>query len=214
MNLIKKHMNFLVLAASLLMVGLDQLFKDLAIRYLSPIETYPLIQDVLHLTYLENRGAAFGIFEGRTFWLVGVTGAVVLVLIVLLVLNKIHSPMLMWAMGLIIGGGIGNLIDRIFRGYVVDYIHLKFIHFAIFNFADCCVVIGTALLVIYFLFFEGKKVNAARTKGASGQEQAEASKPEEEAPAETTAPDTEEEQPSSEAAEPGEEPAGGDENRV
>ena len=94
MSVWKKHLNLVVLAAALGMVGLDQLFKYLAIRFLSPIETYPLIQDVLHLTYLENRGAAFGIFEGKTFWLVGVTGAVILLLIVLLAWNKLPAVQL------------------------------------------------------------------------------------------------------------------------
>ena len=59
---------------------------------------------------------------------------------------------------LIIGGGIGNLIDRIFRTFVVDYIHVKFVKFAIFNFADCCVVVGTILFIFYFLFLEGKRI--------------------------------------------------------
>ena len=158
MNFMKKHLNYVILAVSVLIIGLDQLFKYLAIQFLSPIETMPLIDGVLNLTYCENKGAAFGIFAGRTFLLVGVTGGVLLLLIVLLILNKFSSPVLMWAVGLIIGGGIGNLIDRIFRTFVVDYIHVKFVKFAIFNFADCCVVVGTILFIFYFLFLEGKRI--------------------------------------------------------
>ena len=67
----------------------------------------------------------------------------------------------------IIGGGIGNLIDRIFRGYVVDYVHVRFIQFPIFNFADCLVVIGTIMIIIYFLFIEGRKKTDEKTQETS-----------------------------------------------
>lgn len=157
MNFVRKHLNIIVFIVSLLLVGVDQLIKYFAIQYLAPLDTYPLWEDILHLTYIENKGAAFGILSGKTFWLVGVTGIVILALIIALLLKKIRSPWLMWAVGLIIGGGIGNLIDRICRGYVVDYIHVKLIKFAIFNFADCCVVIGTIMLVVYFLLIEGRE---------------------------------------------------------
>lgn len=164
MDLIKKHLNYVIIFVSILIVGIDQLLKYLAIQFLSPIETFPLIRGVLNFTYCENKGAAFGIFEGRTFLLVGVTGVVLLALLILLLIKKLPtSPLAMWGIGLIIGGGVGNLVDRIFRGFVVDYIHLKFIKFAIFNFADCCVVIGTILFIIYFLFIEGKK-DSSQTK--------------------------------------------------
>ncbi|WP_093988680.1 signal peptidase II [Massiliimalia timonensis] len=167
MNIIKKHLNYFVLFAALVAIGLDQLFKYLAIQFLSGIETLPLINGVLNLTYLENRGAAFGIFQGKKFLLVGITGLLILGLIVLLLAGRIRSAMLMWAVGLIIGGGIGNLIDRIFRGYVVDYVHVRFIQFPIFNFADCLVVIGTIMIIIYFLFIEGRKKTDEKTQETS-----------------------------------------------
>ena len=78
MNIIKKHLNYFVLFAALVAIGLDQLFKYLAIQFLSGIETLPLINGVLNLTYLENRGAAFGIFQGKKFLLVGITGLLIL----------------------------------------------------------------------------------------------------------------------------------------
>lgn len=167
MNIIKKHLNYFVLFAALVAIGLDQLFKYLATQFLSGIETLPLINGVLNLTYLENRGAAFGIFQGKKFLLVGITGLLILGLIVLLLAGRIRSTMLMWAVGLIIGGGIGNLIDRIFRGYVVDYVHVRFIQFPIFNFADCLVVIGTIMIIIYFLFIEGRKKTDEKTQETS-----------------------------------------------
>jgi signal peptidase II len=151
------YLRFVVFAVSLVLVGLDQLFKFLAVEYLSPIESYPIWDGVLRLTYVENPGAAFGIFAGKTVLLTGVTGILILGLTVLLLWGKIKSTYLMWCAGLIIGGGIGNLIDRIAMQYVVDYIHVELFHFAVFNFADCCVVIGTILIIIYFLFIEGRK---------------------------------------------------------
>jgi len=152
----KKILPFLILLFSGGLVILDQIFKWLAQTHLTvlPGRTWPLIQDVFHLTYQENRGAAFGILSGRKEFLIILTGAVLLVLAVLLLAGKINRPFLMWCAGLIIGGGVGNLIDRIFRQYVIDYLDFRLIHFAIFNFADCCVVVGTILFMAYLLFFD------------------------------------------------------------
>lgn len=150
------YMRFIVFAVSLVLVGVDQLLKYLAVEYLSPIQSFPIWKGVLQLTYVENPGAAFGIFSGNTFLLTGLTSLLILALTILLFWGKIKSTYLMWCVGLIIGGGIGNLIDRIAMHYVVDYIHVELFNFAVFNFADCCVVIGTILIIIYFLFLEGK----------------------------------------------------------
>ena len=160
----KTYLRFVVFAVSLILVGLDQLFKFLAVEYLSPIESYPIWDGVLRLTYVENPGAAFGIFAGKAILLTGVTGVLILALTVLLLWGKIKSTYLMWCVGLIIGGGIGNLIDRIAMQYVVDYIHVELFNFAVFNFADCCVVIGTVLIIVYFLFIEGRKGNRGKEK--------------------------------------------------
>ena len=109
------------------------------------------------MSYLENRGAAFGIFQGKAFFLIGLTGLILLALAGLILSGRLRSPFLLWTAGLIIGGGIGNLIDRIFRGYVIDYLDFRLIHFAIFNFADCCVVVGTLLVLIKLVFFDREK---------------------------------------------------------
>lgn len=146
----------ITLASAALIIAIDQFVKYLAAFYLAEIETFPLIENVLQLTYVENTGAAFGIFSGKVFLLVGLTGLILLGMIVLIAIGKVAHPCLLTSFVLIIGGGIGNLIDRIRLGYVIDYIHVTIIDFAVFNFADCCVVIGTILLVIYFLFFDKK----------------------------------------------------------
>lgn len=144
----------LALGGSALLIALDQLFKYLAIIYLYPIETKPVWDGVFQLTYIENPGAAFGIFAGKTFWLVGLTGLIILALIVMTVIGKFKHPLMLTSVSLIIGGGIGNLIDRILSGYVIDYLHITLFDFPVFNFADCCVVVGTGLLIVFFLFFD------------------------------------------------------------
>ena len=168
-NTLKSRMKYITLACSALLVGLDQLFKYLAIVYLSnDILTYPIIQDVFHLTYVENRGAAFSILEGKQFFLVGLTSAILIAICVIVLMGKVKSKFLLVAASLIIGGGFGNLVDRIFRGFVVDYLDFRIINFAVFNLADCCVVIGTGLIMIYILFIDGKK-NSEEKKEISGE---------------------------------------------
>lgn len=146
----------LVLLGAIGLIGLDQLFKWLAVRYLSGVTTHPLIEGVFHLTYVENRGAAFGILDGKGFFLIVLTAIVLIALVVLLFIGKFRHPLLLTAITLFLGGGFGNLIDRVFRRYVVDFLDFRLINFAVFNFADCCVVIGTVLLFVYVLFFMDK----------------------------------------------------------
>lgn len=150
----RSYMNWIALGVSVLLIGIDQWLKQLVSTHLAPIQTYPIWDGVFQLTYVENPGAAFGMLSGKTFILVWMTGLIILALIVGIVLRKIKSNFLIWSLALIIGGGIGNLIDRILLGYVVDYLHFTLIDFPVFNFADCCVVIGTILLMIYFIFLD------------------------------------------------------------
>ena len=156
---------YLALLLSVVLVVLDQVFKLLAHAHLKPIDTYPIIEDVLHLTYLENRGAAFGMMEGQTWLLIWGTGLILLVMILAVMIVKIPGTLPNVIVCVIIGGGVGNLIDRVYRGYVIDYIQVRFVDFAIFNFADICVVVGVAALVLYIFCHEF----AARKK--EGKEQ-------------------------------------------
>lgn len=153
------YLNYISVFIAAILVGLDQFLKQLAVEHLSGIETFPVIEDVFQLTYVENRGAAFGILEGKKLFLVGITGIVLLVLAILLLFQKIKHPFLIWSITLVLGGGVGNLIDRISLGYVIDYLHLTLFDFPVFNFADCCVSIGTVMLIIYFLFLDTKSKN-------------------------------------------------------
>ena len=137
------------------LVGIDQLLKVWAANALAG-GAIALIPGVLSLTYHENFGAAFGILQNQQFFLVGITSLVMLCGVVLLFSGWVKSMLLMWSIALVLGGGVGNLIDRVWRGYVVDYVYFEPINFPIFNFADSCVVVGTGLIMLYILFFEGK----------------------------------------------------------
>lgn len=134
----------------LVIVVIDQLSKWLVVLYVKPIDTVPLIQNIFHLTYSENTGAAFSILQGKQTFLVLVTAIAMTVMFVYLMKwstqpGEIFSKI---AFAMLIGGGIGNLIDRIRLGYVVDFLDARFINFAVFNMADSFVVVGVGLYLI------------------------------------------------------------------
>lgn len=137
-----------------LLVLLDQFTKSLVVKYIKSIHTLPIIENVFHLTYVENRGAAFSIFQGKQTFLIVVT----LIFTIFLIYYLIKVPTTrdsLWfkiSLSFIIGGAIGNLIDRIRFGYVIDFFDFRIIHFAIFNTADSFVVVGTILLVLVIFF--------------------------------------------------------------
>lgn len=148
-------------AAILLLVSADQLIKLWAVSNLKGTGSVPFIKiggtEILNLNYLENDGAVFGSFSGMRFMLIGVTAVMIIACTVFMIKNHKNSKFLSWSLMLVISGGIGNIIDRIFRsGRVIDYFEVRLFNFAIFNFADCCVVIGVILLFVYILFIDGK----------------------------------------------------------
>lgn len=155
-------LNYIALVIAAALVGVDQLIKVWAVNYLSTVDTMPLIPNILHLTYAENRGAAFSILQNRTTFLIIMSSILIVGFIVVMCMKKLKHPLLIFGASFIVAGGAGNLIDRIFRGFVVDYVDVRAIHFAIFNFADSCITIGVILLIIYILFFD-KKEKVAKT---------------------------------------------------
>jgi len=141
------------------MVALDRWSKIWAQDILMKVDTIPLINNVFHLTYVENRGAAFSILNGKVGFLILFTGLVLVGLCMLLIhsMRNGESKILLIALAMVIGGAIGNMYDRIVLGYVVDYFDFRLINFAVFNVADVFVVCGSILLGLYLIFIEGKE---------------------------------------------------------
>ena len=134
-------------------IALDQITKALAVKFLDPIDTYPLIKDVLHLTYAENKGAAFGILADARWVFMSISIIAIGALMFGLYAGFMKGGITLTTISvcLISAGGIGNMIDRIALEYVVDFIELRFIDFAIFNVADCAVCIGAGMLFLAVL---------------------------------------------------------------
>lgn len=117
----------------------------------------------IDITYIYNEGAAWGMLSGHTWLLVSITVVVMLVCIAMLLKFGFKDKLMFWAIMLVLSGGVGNMIDRIFRdGKVIDFLRFEFIDFPIFNVADCSIVIGAGLLMLYFLIGMVKDVKMRR----------------------------------------------------
>lgn len=145
-------MVFLYLAIAALVVVVDQVIKYFVLLYLEPVGRVTAIPHLLDLVYVENTGVAFGMFSNMRWLFVVITAFVIVVFIILLFKSGKDSRLFSISAALIVGGGVGNLIDRVLRGFVVDYLQLSFFS-PVCNFADYCITIGTVLLIIYLLFF-------------------------------------------------------------
>lgn len=139
------------------LVAADQLIKMVVTDRLMPIGSADFIPGIVEFNYTENTGAAFSILENHTEILSIVTLVIIVAGLAYLLSGKLKNKFLVASAILVLAGGIGNLIDRIFRGselfcgYVIDYIKLLFMDFAIFNFADCLVCVGAAMIIIYLI---------------------------------------------------------------
>lgn len=162
----------ITIVACVILIGLDQVCKMLAVQYLAPVGTMPVVPGIVEFRYIENDGAAFGILSNMQGLLIAVTGLALLAVAYVLFFKKPAGKLEYSALILIFSGGVGNLIDRIANGYVVDYINLLFIRFAVFNFADILVCVGFGLLVIAVLRAEWKNRQKAQAeKAADSSEQ-------------------------------------------
>ena len=162
-------MVILAIITGVVLVVIDQILKAWA--YLNLETSIPIIKNFFSLTYVENTGAAWGMFKGVTWLLVAMPVIVIILGIAYLIYKKVNKGPLLWASTLIISGGVGNLIDRMnlfgreallvdSDRFVIDYIQVHLFDFPVFNFADCCVTIGAILLFLYVLLsddFKDKK---------------------------------------------------------
>lgn len=139
-----------VLSAIFLVVA-DQLIKLLVIARLKPIGSLSVVNGFLRLNYVENTGAAFGSLSSHTAILSIITLLAVIVGFYYLLSEKIKFGFEYICILMVMSGGVGNLIDRVFRGFVIDYIEPLFIDFAVFNFADILVTCGAVLLIIWLI---------------------------------------------------------------
>ena len=144
---------------------IDQIIKFFIEKDLRPVEEIPFVDGFLHWEYVQNTGAAFGSFSNNTTLLSIITGIIILVGIGAIIFKKINHKFLLVTSVMIISGGLGNLVDRILRGYVVDFICVEFIDFPVFNFADILVTCGAFMLIGYLLFDIYKDYKEKRTKG-------------------------------------------------
>jgi signal peptidase II len=150
----------LFVVGAVLTLILDQITKSLAVTYLEPVGSIPLLGFV-RLTYVENRGAAFGLFQNQTVFFVLVGVLVVGGLIASYRYLPGFTPLLNLALGLQLGGALGNLVDRVRQGYVVDFFDLTW--WPVFNVADSAIVVGVCIMAYYLIW-------APRTAPASDRE--------------------------------------------
>lgn len=147
---------YYLLAAFIIVI--DQVSKWLIAKTMMIGQSISVIPNVLYITSIRNTGAAWSILEGKRLFFFIIT--IIVVVIVIYYLQKIgrYNPLLGTALGLVLGGSLGNFIDRVFRGQVVDFIHVYIgsYSYPIFNVADSSLVIGVILILIY-IFIEGKK---------------------------------------------------------
>lgn len=165
-----------VIIISMLVVFADQLTKFLVNSNMTLQQSFPVIPGVLDFTYIRNDGAAWGMLDDKRWIFLILSTVAIGVIIFILAKYKDAHIMMKLPLSLILGGGIGNMIDRIlyteefldgtcklfgegyrlFDGVVIDFIEAAFIDFPIFNIADCAVTVGTALLFVYIIFIDAK----------------------------------------------------------
>ena len=153
----------LSLLGAAVLVVLDQLIKHWATAALLPVGSMEVLPGIVELRYCLNDGMAFSMLAGKQGLLIGVTSVMLVAVLVMLFVRKMPlAERIAWT--LVLGGGVGNLIDRVLNGGVVDYINVLFMHFAIFNFADICVCVGVGLLMLVLLLDSTKKDELAQQK--------------------------------------------------
>ncbi len=152
-----------------LLVVVDQLVKYLVSTNIPLGGSVPFLPYIMDLTYVKNTGCAFSMLDKHT-WLLTVVSAVISVLLVAALVKKFfRHPIGRTALALLLAGAVGNLVDRVMLGYVVDMFRTLFMDFAVFNVADICVVVGGIAAAAYYLFLydklEGKNHERAQADG-------------------------------------------------
>ncbi len=158
----------LALVCGAIIILIDQLSKYFIATNLILGEVHGFIGGLLNIVFVENRGAAWGMFSGKTIILLLISLIAMAICVVFLIKAGSKNKLLFWSLSIVIAGGIGNMIDRFFRkGVVVDFLQFDFWQsFPVFNIADCAIVIGGALMILYILLDILKDTNKNTGKKA------------------------------------------------
>ena len=159
---------------TVLLAVVDQITKALTVAYIKPEGSIPLIKtgdtEWLNFTYCENTGMSFSLLEGQRVILIAVPILLIAAVEWYIFSGKASRTDIVFALAALAGGGLGNLIDRVFLGYVVDFIDVRIINFAIFNFADICAVCGGIYFGVSLLIEEIKEERKMKKEPADPAE--------------------------------------------
>lgn len=157
---------------SAVLIAADQAAKLLVVKNISPYDTVGVIDGVVEFINVKNTGAAFSILNNAT-WLLAIVSAIFCIGIIVYVLKrKPKSKLYLTGIFMMFAGAFGNGIDRIFRGYVIDFIKVMFIDFPVFNIADILIVLGALLCIVYIGFLNREEEYGKRTDCKSGNDSA------------------------------------------
>lgn len=155
-----KKKTWLLLGAFLLcIVALDQFTKALVVEHIPEYAKVKLIPGLVHLTHTKNTGAAFSMFEGMRWLFLALVILFFTAVWILVRKGIVKKPAELWCLAAIGGGALGNAVDRVLTGKVVDMIEVEFVNFAVFNVADCFITCGAITLAVVLLFFDRKKTS-------------------------------------------------------
>ncbi len=143
---------------------LDRISKILVISNMTLFESFPIIENMLNFTYVRNTGAAFSMLSNGNMFLAVLSAVIIVAALIFIHWKKYTNKFLFLYAGMIIGGATGNLIDRFYYKYVIDFIDVQFMEFAVFNIADCFIVVGCILLAAWIMLEDSKG------KGVSNRE--------------------------------------------
>lgn len=179
---------------SIFLAAADQLTKYLAVQFIKPVGSVPLIKfgdtEWLNFTYVENTGMSFSLLEGQRAILIAIPIILIGLVEWFIFSGRAERTDVLIALSALAGGGLGNLIDRVFLGYVVDFIDVRIINFAIFNFADICAVCGGIYFGVVLIIDEFRSDKAKKAEKAGAAEKQDISTGAEDA--ETSAENTDE----------------------
>ena len=148
------------------LVSVDQIIKYYVDLYLKPIGSVTVISKVLQWSYYENDGAMMGMMNGKTITMTILAVVCLIVIAFVIFSGKVKFGIDYCCIVLMMSGGLGNIIDRIFRGYVIDYIEVLFVDFYIFNFADCLVTCAAIVMICNHIYEIYKENKAKKEKAA------------------------------------------------